>query len=105
MQKPYLQYTYSLVCDVIDFIFNLKLFELKLSIETSLALPTVSYLYLNLLKELRNLIINQSYFCVRHKNRQKHNQHFKAAVFHNRANIEQNYKLKTKDAEARKTKT
>ena len=26
-------------------------------------------------------IINESYFCVRHKNRQKHNQHFKTAVF------------------------
>ena len=27
-------------------------------------------------------IINESYFCVRHKNRREHNQHFKIAVFH-----------------------
>ena len=26
-------------------------------------------------------IINESYICVRHKNRQKHNEHFKAAFF------------------------
>ena len=29
-------------------------------------------------------IINESYFCVRHKNRPKHNQHFKTVVFHNK---------------------
>ena len=29
-------------------------------------------------------IINESYYCVRHKNRRKHNQHFKTAVFHNK---------------------
>ena len=29
-------------------------------------------------------IINKSYFCVRHKNSPKHNQHFKTAVFHNK---------------------
>ena len=28
--------------------------------------------------------INKSYFCVRHKNRRKHNQHFKTADFHNK---------------------
>ena len=28
--------------------------------------------------------MNKSYFCVRHKNRPKHNQHFKTAVFHNK---------------------
>ena len=32
----------------------------------------------------RYKIINKSYFCVHHKNRQKHNQHFKTAVFHNK---------------------
>ena len=29
-------------------------------------------------------IIIRSYICVHHKNRQKHNQHFKIAVFHNK---------------------
>ena len=28
--------------------------------------------------------MNKSYFCVRHKNRPKRNQHFKTAVFHNK---------------------
>ena len=27
-------------------------------------------------------MINESYFCVLHKNRRKHNQHFRTAVFH-----------------------
>ena len=29
-------------------------------------------------------IINESYFCIRHKTRRKHNQHFETAVFHNK---------------------
>ena len=32
-------------------------------------------------------IINESYFCVRHKNRRKHNQYFKTAVFHNKFTV------------------
>ena len=34
----------------------------------------------NLLKELRNHI-GKNYFCVRHKNRRTHNQHFKLLFF------------------------
>ena len=34
------------------------------------------------LKELRNY--KRKLFCIRHKNRRKHNQHFKTAVFHNK---------------------
>ena len=34
------------------------------------------------LKELRNT--NERFSCVRHKNRRKHNQYFKTAVFHNK---------------------
>ena len=34
------------------------------------------------LKELRNY--TQSYFCIRHNNRRKHNQYFKTAVFHDK---------------------
>ena len=37
--------------------------------------PTIS------LKELQSY---KSYFCVCHKNRQKHNQHFNTALFHNK---------------------
>ena len=34
------------------------------------------------LKELRNY--KRKYFCVRHKNRPKHNQHFETTAFHNK---------------------
>ena len=32
-------------------------------------------------------IINESYFCVCHKNRRKHNQHFKTPVFHKKCTL------------------
>ena len=37
-------------------------------------------------------IINKSYFCVCHKNRWKHNEHFKTAVFHNKFTLSQQTK-------------
>ena len=29
-------------------------------------------------------MINENYFCVHHKNRRKHNRHFRSVVFHNK---------------------